>query len=276
MIKRILLCADDYAQNQDISMGILTLCQQQRINAVSSLVNAPLWAESSEKLLPLKTTHYLGLHFNLTWGRALSAEWQACYGKEFKGLTWLLKQCYGGRLDKRSVEAEIQAQIQAYTAALGEKPDFFDGHQHIQQLPIIRDIIGTLYTKSPFAPLLRNTCNGGRDLVCRIGFPKKQLIAVLGGWAFKQQLKQLKMPTNTSFAGIYNFAKAKHYRSYFRHFLAISQDAGLIMCHPGLPSVDQSDPLSAFRHEEMNYLMSDIFWQDLRDYGYELMFKATT
>src|ERR1700744_6673546 len=109
MIKNILLCADDYAQNEAISAGILILAKNRKINAISCLVNSPHWQESSRELKTIQNHAYLGLNFNLSFGQALSAQWQKNYSPHFGKLSNLIQQSYLRRLDKESIEAEFCA-----------------------------------------------------------------------------------------------------------------------------------------------------------------------
>ena len=97
-MKNIIICGDDYAQNEAISAGILLLAKTKRINAISCLVNSPNWAETYSELKQIKNSTYIGLHLNLTFGRALSAIWQTNYGINFTNLSALIKQSYLGRL----------------------------------------------------------------------------------------------------------------------------------------------------------------------------------
>lgn len=267
---KIIICADDYAQNNAISEGILALAEAKRINAISCLVNSDTWIDAHQGLNKVKNTCLIGLHFNLTLGQALSSEWKKQVGTSFSSLPQLLQNVYLGRLDRKVVTAEIVAQLEAFTSVMQVEPQFIDGHQHIHQLPIIRDALLAVYSKFKLTSFFRNTSNDWRDFFCLESFPKCQLIALLGGRVFKRRLVQQLIPSNTSFAGIYNFSKASDYPYYFKRFLTKSKDGGLIMCHPGNESNDVSDPLHQYRHFELNYLMSDAFLRDLEDNSVQL------
>ena len=92
MRKQLILCADDFAQNEDISEGILSLMRTKRINATSCVVNSPCWPEQSEALHAFKSSHFIGLHLNLTMGQPLSAVWRKHEGEVFQRLPHLLKR----------------------------------------------------------------------------------------------------------------------------------------------------------------------------------------
>ena len=144
-------------------------------------------------------------------------------------------------------------------------PDFIDGHEHIHQLPTIREALIAIYKQKKLTGFCRNTSNGWRDFFCYANFPKRQAISLCGGLVFNRLLKKQSILANSSFAGIYNFAKARNYRYYFQTFLQQSTTGGLIMCHPGQQSNDYHDPLHRYRHHELNYLLSNGFLTDLTD-----------
>jgi chitin disaccharide deacetylase len=263
MLKNILICADDYSQNNAICDGILNLLSQKKINATSCLVNSESWNETHQALNQFKNHALIGLHLNLTLGSPLSQTWKKYYGNSFPGLGQVIRRCYSSTYQKDAFVAEINAQVDAFTHALGINPDFIDGHQHIHQLPGLRDVLMASHTQQHWTGFFRNTSNGVSDYLSLASFPKRQLIALLGGHDFKKSLTQEKKASNTSFAGIYNFKHAANYRHYFKKFLKLSQPGGLIMCHPGMPSTDHRDPLYRSRHHEFHYFMSDDYVQDL-------------
>ncbi|PJD93540.1 MAG: hypothetical protein CK424_01690 [Legionella sp.] len=293
MEKELILCADDYAQSESISAAILSLANQQRINAISCLVNMPFWHEASLDLQPIKTSHFIGLHLNLTFGQPLSAVWRAHYGEQFWPLPKLLQRAYTRQLDITIVTAEIQAQIDLFVQDMQIYPDFIDGHQHVQQFPVIRDALLAIYRKQhsmvheysavypfdvhtdvePSPCFLRKTYDDWRDLLSLQGFPKRQILALLGGITWKNRLNAGHVFTNSNFGGIYNFHASIQYRTYFKQFLTDLKDGGLIMCHPGYDASDALDPICAFRHHEFDYLSGDTFLQDLQDHAVQFMKK---
>lgn len=285
MSKKIIICADDFSQNEDISEGILSLARLQRINAISCLVNTPYWSDFYPELFAVKQKNYIGLHLNFTFGQPLSSAWRKYEGEQFYNLRTLLKRLYLRKIKPDTIIAEIKAQIDVFTHSMHIYPDFIDGHQHVQQLPFIREALLAVHTKKMghVSSLLevsedfyddsleysesffRNTNNGYKDMFAMLAFPKKQALTILGGLKYKSLLVQKQIPTNASFSGVYNFKKAKNYRKYFQKFLANTKHGGIIMCHPGMVSEDSTDPLYKYRHYEFNYFMSDVFLSDIED-----------
>lgn len=263
-LKNIILCADDYAQNEDISCGIIRAIDARRLNALSCLTTSFYWPEASRDLLSRRPQALIGLHFNLTHGFALSDAWKAEYGQTFGGLLGVLQASYFKRLNLDVLKAECAAQLEAFRCALGVEPDFIDGHQHVHQLPQVRDALLAVYQDNQLTGFIRNTA---RAIHCS----KSYIIARLGGITFKHALNSAGITTNTSFSGVYPFHRSRHYRRYFNCFLNHSQNSGLIMCHPGNRSTDKTDPLREYRCDELEYLMSDTFLDDLSLQGASLV-----
>lgn len=297
-IKDLMVCADDFGQHVSISEGILALAAQQRINAVSCMVNGGDWLASARMLHAVIASDSeasqqgsvvqaiarndgvnnsfsqtqpalsVGLHFNLTEGRPLSPSWRKQHGDQFPSLPQLIGLLYRKKLDLSLVHQELLAQWDAFTVQLGQAPDFVDGHQHIHQLLGVRQVCCDVFRLKAFQGWCRVTSNGIGDWVLSTGFPKPMAMWLLGGHAFKKRLRQQQINTNTSFFGFYPFKQAASYRHYFRGFLAKSQKGGVIMCHPGLPSQDQHDPLYGSRPQEFSYFASDAYVQDLKEFGF--------
>jgi len=263
MTRKLYLCADDYAQNEGISRGIEALAEAGRINAISCMVTMPTWASCAVRLSAHVASCYVGLHVNLTQGAPLSQAWISKYGKIFKPLSWLILMCFSNKLDKQVVASELDLQLDAFIAKTGRFPDFIDGHQHVHQFLGVREhLFAKHYTQAQAR--FRNTSPPQQAGHMFGGFPKKQLIACLGGRRFNHILSEKQNMLNTSFSGVYNFKQAKNYRQHFNQFLKNSASEGLIMCHPGHDVDDHTDPLYLSRGHEFDYLMSDVYLDDMR------------
>ncbi len=271
MNKKILICADDYAQNLEISQGILALVALGRMNAVSCLTNSPDWLMHADSLKAIQKPCLVGLHLNLTWGDALSHAWREHYGARMPKLSWLIGKTHLRGLKATSIHDELLAQLDAFVLGMGRLPDFIDGHQHVHQLPQIRDVLLHVYRQKHLNGFIRRTTENLLELFQSTGFPKRPLIAALGGMAFHRQLRQTLIPCNTSFSGIYDFGQNLAYRQRFRQFLMQSRDGGLIMCHPGYASNDETDDIRASRPYEFDYFASDAFLEDMTELGFTFL-----
>jgi len=263
-MKKIILCADDYGQNQSISQAIITLLERKRLSATSCMTTAPLWPEHAKWLQSFKNQVDIGLHFNLTEGHLLSDALKKSHG--FMPLGQMIKRAYCRMLNASAIEAELHAQLDRFEAAMDQLPDFIDGHQHVHQLPVIRHVLLNVYEKRLRERGSYIRCVYDPKIFSRLGhryFVKKLMIQWLTGAAsFKQELIQRKVPHNSSFAGIYPFAASAHYSTIFPEFLSQMTHQGIIMCHPGLPSQDDSDPIAKARHHEFLYFESEQFIAD--------------
>ncbi len=243
-MKKIILCADDYGQNQSISQAILTLIEKKRVSATSCMTTSSHWPEHAQWLKPFKGQVELGLHFNLTDGVPVST---------------LIKQAYLHRLKASVVEAELHAQLDRFETAIGCPPDYIDGHQHIHQLPIIRDVLFNVYEQRLRQYQTYIRCVYVSRVLLKRNI-KMLIIQLLCGSAhFRKELIKRKIPHNASFAGIYSFQHSAQYADIFPSFLTQISDHGLIMCHPGLGGDAQSDAIARARRDEFHYFASEGF-----------------
>lgn len=256
-MKRIILCADDYGQNNFISQAIILLIKKNRLTATTCMTTSRYWLESAA---PLKSFDKLdiGLHFNLTEGKSLS---QAV---TFLPLKKLLIKSFLKKINQASIETELHAQLDQFEAGMGRLPDFIDGHQHVHQFPIVREALLSVYQKR-----LKNHLKYLRSVQDRLtyfrwgdAYLKRVLIQNSGANSFKKQLLYNKIRHNPSFSGIYSFSKSDQYRAFFNQFLAKIMDNGIIMCHPGLSGDDYEDTIRQARYDEYCYLNSQHFVED--------------
>lgn len=261
--KTLVLCADDYGLNPGVSQGIRALLAKKRLSATSCMVTFQDWPEQAELLAAHGQHAKLGLHFNLTEGYFLSKP-----ELPMTGLTPLIARAYLRQLDPGLIEAELSAQLDRFTQHLGRMPDFIDGHQHIQQLPLIRECFLKVYHQrfSAFKPWVRATWPGVKTRHFSL---KAGLLALLGGRSFQKLLQEAGIPHWPCFAGIHDFSNQHDYGDLFRSWLAAAPDQTLMMCHPGLED-PAPDPIAASRQREWAYLSSDRFIQDLSDYRFGL------
>ncbi len=259
-MKQIILCADDFGQNAEISQGILKLVRASRITATSCLVTTRDFWEAALQLQSCKTLIDIGLHLNLTHGYALGQIPGLMPDRRLPSVGKLLLSAFLHRFTVASILAEFERQLDQFVKAFGRLPDFIDGHQHIHHFPRIRAALQALLQKrfKDHAYYVRSVWNvqgsSWRDA-------KTQVIRYSGARPLERWLTQKAIAHNTSFSGIYGF-KAKtpeDLEAYFQKFLSESEDGGLIMCHPGLQGLDLSDPLYYSRQKEFDFLMSERF-----------------
>lgn len=271
-MKSVILCADDFAQNESISQGILSLIALQRLSATSCMTNSPHWPEHSVLLKSFSEKICIGLHFNLTEGKPLSKMSRLAPLDHFPSLSILLKQSLLRKLDITEIENELRHQLAQFEKYMGRLPDYIDGHQHVHQFPVIRDIVLKVYQErlQKNNSLIRCVSEKNFTSLFRSsGKTKRAIIYFLGSSRFKNQLANCNIRHNTSFSGFYDFENSKNYSRLFPQFLDGVDSQGWIMCHPGLaPSAtflvshDTMDPIAQSRYDEYGYFTSDLFLKD--------------
>lgn len=209
----MIICADDFGMTADINRATAELARAGKINAVSCMVNMPFFTTGEVGGLGGVK---LGLHFTL-------AETPA----EFRRL---VLRAYMRRLSRHDIFAELSAQYERFEEIAGRKPDFIDGHLHIQQLPVVCDAVIEFIQKrcADHLPSVRNAA-----IPLWRCTPKSFLISVPGR-NLKRELKLAGIPTNEGFGGIYNYTDFMRYPRHLERFLGTVPETGILMVHPGL------------------------------------------
>jgi predicted glycoside hydrolase/deacetylase ChbG (UPF0249 family) len=268
-MKRIILCADDYGQNLAISQAIIELLDDKHLSATSCLVTQPNWASQAKMLAPYTDQIDIGLHFNLTDGKPLSKELPA-----FLPLKDLIIKSFTKGIKKEPIVSELNAQLEAFVEATGKLPDFIDGHKHVHQFPIVRDAFLQVFDERLRESGAYVRCTFDPASLYRVkdvAFLKQLIIQLTGGIIFKRELEKRKITHNSTFAGIYNFAAAPDYSRLFPRFLSQVGDRGLIMCHPGMHSTEETEEIVNMRHQEYIYFSSPKFLHICREQEIKLI-----
>ena len=255
----IVLCVDDFALHPLIDQAVLQLASKGRISATSCMSTAPRWRTAAHDLKPLRPHLAVGLHFNLT----------ESHGGLYHALTLkqAIAQAYLGRWRAAQWQAVWREQLDAFEAAMGTAPDFIDGHQHVHQLPGVRQALLAEITARYAAherPWLRSTVPAGRLW----SSAKALIIATLGGYSATRLWRTAHLATNHGFAGVYGFdaPTPAAYRVHMQSWLRQVQPGSLLMCHPAA-GVVQGDAIGTQRPKECAYLLSDEFVEDLQRFG---------
>jgi len=264
------LCADDYGMGSGICRAILELVRSGRLSAVSCLSGGPAWAQLGPELAAepavVDGRVRIGLHFNLTEGRplsaALAARWPA-----FPRLPALIVRAHLRALPRQALADEWAAQVRAFIAVAGRAPDFVDGHQHVQHLPGVRELV--------LVGVAALAASAGRPVAVRAtgqlpgpGFGvKRALIAATGGAALQRRLDAAGLPHNRTLFGVYDFRAADYRQLMQRWLAALPPSDALLFCHPGAGDGGSADPIAAARRREYDYLRSPRFLDDLRNAG---------
>ena len=265
-LKRVVLCADDYAMNESVSAGILHLARAQRLSATSAMVLSPRWSVDVAPLRELRGQLDVGLH--LDWTSEFAQ--QAGHGRPLGSLMW---QSMLGQLNAEVVRRAIEQQLDVFEKQWQAAPDHVDGHQHVQQFAGVRnilvDILQRRYGASGKRPWMR---------VSKVSQPglKGHIISWMGAHALFAWASQNRWPVAMPLSGVYAFdGDLAQYDAHMQSWLAHlpksdpSQPVSIIMCHPAA-TLQADDPIGAARVREYTYFKSSNFEAHLETFGVQL------
>jgi predicted glycoside hydrolase/deacetylase ChbG (UPF0249 family) len=270
--KTIAFCADDVGLAGGVADTVAALAAAGRLAAASCVTTTSAWVAEgralAERLGPASECE-LGLHFNLTEGVPLSADLARVW-PELPRLERLILLAHLRQLPRTALAVELRAQRDAFTAAVGRPPAYIDGHQHVHDLPVVRDVLLALLDaeRAPVAPrpAIRNT---GHIAGPGHGW-KRMLIERTGGRALQHQLEARGIRHNSVLLGVYDFADPD-YRTLVRGWLAAAPaHGGMVFCHPNAGAVSSSDAIGEARRREAAYLSSAAFADDLAEAGFSV------
>lgn len=227
---KLILCADDFGQSEAIDQAIIELIEKNRLSATSCMTLSPRWPSAAKKLTPsIRKKASIGLHLDFThFGEAIDHPKLV--------LLSLLRQ-----LSAQAIKQSIHQQLDAFESALGFAPDYVDGHQHVHQLPQIRDVLlEVLLTRYPKRlPWLRiarpPTSDGLKGII----------IGILGANALEKNAQKLGFIYSGTLLGAYGFNGSRAaYIERFKHWLKEIENINgtpVLMCHPALEQAQNDD-----------------------------------
>lgn len=233
--RSLCICIDDFGLDAAINEAALRLVRAGLAHAVSCQVGAPAWTGAwidALRGLPRAKVD-IGLHLDFTEYPVRTASRRSLAG--------LMAASLLRRLEPAAVRAEIRAQLDAFENALGRAPDFVDGHQHVQQLPVIRtELIAELADRYGRASLWVRS-SGARytwamwRAVGTAGALKAYAIALLGAGALSRLAREAGLAHNTRLLGIYDArANRARCRALLTMWLQAADSGDLLMCHPAV------------------------------------------
>lgn len=245
------VCADDFAIHNEASTAIAELIALGRVTATSAMTLSPLWAHHAQWVYALRAKFDMGLHLDA------SSDFARAQGG--RGLGSLMMASQLRRLQTAVCQDWVKAQLDAFEAVWQAPPDHVDGHQHIQQFPVIRDVLlnelARRYTTIPFVRVSRPTA---------YRHPKAALIQAMGARPWQAMLRAAGVPHNRWLTGLYDFdPEPGRYPQVMRHCLNALPVQSVLMCHPA-KGLAPGDEIGAARNQEYQYLASDAFVRDLR------------
>lgn len=249
-MKPLIICADDFAQSPAIDAGIIQLILQNRLSATSCMVLSPRWTEAAKSLKQeIRNKADIGLHLDFT-------QFGDAYAHPVLIARSLLRS-----LPVEATRLSIHKQLDRFEEELGTAPDYVDGHQHVHQLPQIRDtLLDALkqrYNKK--LPWIRIAKPPASD-----GF-KGKIIRQLGGKALERKAKVMGFDCSGELLGVYSFTgNSQHYEKLLGTWISAANNSiGIpaLMCHPAIEKLGSeiNDPIYAARLTEFLVLNSNNF-----------------
>lgn len=254
-MKTVFLTADDYSYHPAVDAGILDLIDAGRLSGAACMTRAPGWPAAAARLATRHDSATFGLHLDLTE-----------FAPQRHRLWPLIAASRAGLLKPVTLREEIAAQCARFEDATGRAPGYVDGHQHVHQLPQIRDaLIAVLLARyDGRLPWLR--ISGARP---GDGF-KPRFIAALGAPVLLRHARAAGFRVMPRLLGAYGFDRdATGYRNRLAHWFATADEGDAVMCHPAMQAVP-GDPIGRARAIEHRVLAGSGFQALLATAGIQI------
>jgi predicted glycoside hydrolase/deacetylase ChbG (UPF0249 family) len=242
------ICADDFGLAPGIAEAVFRLAEQGVVQATSCMVGAPLWRAHGARLREWSGLE-AGLHLDFTE--------HPLDGGRRRSLGVLIAGSYAGMLGAALVRREVSAQFDAFEVVMGRVPDFIDGHQHVHQLPVIRNaLIAEIETRyrDRRKPWLRSTRRARCTAVGAAERFKASFIEQIGANELSALATRAGLVQNRHLLGVYDFfGGPARYESLLQTWITTAAPRDLLMCHPSAEA-DPRDALAAARRAEFEVL----------------------
>ncbi len=228
--KWIVFCADDLGISKGTNEGILKAFEAGLVRETSLCVTGKAWEDGIALIKELHPELGTGLHLSFTLGRALTGPIPELTDTEgnFHSLPQVLKACLFKKLEPKSLEAEVKAQIDR---ANSEIPllTHINGHHHVHVFPQIRKAVIKALGQSTI-PWIRLP-NETPHLWNRFSL-RRNLLAHFSR-QFRTLAKGLHLPpSGTAFLGISGFDKPNYQSFFFRQLAKLKLNKAEWMVHP--------------------------------------------
>lgn len=260
-----LVCADDYGLAPGIDRAIRELVADRRLDATSVMTVFDDFDSEIAPLLAVAGPCRIGLHFTLTDFMPLGPMKKISRSGRLPSMAQFLMRAYARQLDGGEIAAELERQFERLATVLGRKPDFIDGHKHVQVLPIVRDVV-LAHARRHDVPVRMIELPTG---IAKDALPQHGKARMLG-WMGRQLAAEAgDQALNRGFLGVRSFSPRESYRALFRRWLAVAPTGSLIMCHPGFPdeTLAARDCVTTTRAGEFAYLSSPGYLADRAEYA---------
>lgn len=222
--RRLAVCVDDFGLAEGVNQAVLALAQRGRISATSCMVGASHFRVGVPALRELDPAALdVGLHLDLT-------EAPRDMHLRLPLQEWIVLS-HLRLLPREGLRREIEVQLDAFERAFGRPPSHVDGHEHVHQLPGVRqELVAALEARYPdHRPWLRNTRRPRHAGLGR----KAWIIEAVGAAGLARLARAKGFGQNGHLVGVYDFrGDAERYLALLGGWLRAAGDGDLLMCHP--------------------------------------------
>jgi predicted glycoside hydrolase/deacetylase ChbG (UPF0249 family) len=257
-MKRIAICIDDYGLHPAVDEAVLAMIAKGRVTATSCMVGAPAWQYDVAALKEQFDASRVdaGLHLDLVE--------YPIEGSLRRPVGAWMRDSVLRRIDAAAVLGEIRRQLDAFEATMGRAPSHVDGHQHVHQFPVIRELLveelAHRYAGGKL-PWLRSTAGASRWRF------KGHVDEAMGAKALARLGRERGFAQNATLLGVYDFRGGpQRFRALLREWLAGARDGDLLMCHIATGIVP-GDEIAQARVDEYGVFAHDEFDGMLREAG---------
>jgi predicted glycoside hydrolase/deacetylase ChbG (UPF0249 family) len=242
-MRAVFVTADDYGYNPAVDAAIRDLLQAGRLSGTGCMTRSPRWQDAAQQARSLLDEGPFGLHVDLTEFSPLR-----------RGLWPLIAASLCRRLDDAALRDEIDHQCALFEDATGHAPAYVDGHQHVHQLPQVRDALLDVLTRRYAGRLPWLRISGARP-----GDGSKSLfIAALGAPALERRATAAGFRVMPRLLGAYGFdGDTAGYRRRLAAWLSGAADGDALMVHPASAALPD-DPIGEARVREYAVLREDL------------------
>ena len=272
----MILAADDFGISPSVDRANIRLIENKRISSVGCMM-AGSNPELKMNLLELKKLSSevdVGLHLVLTDSAPVGEHNSQMglldkYGR-LPNLKTLATKAYLGILSAHAVELEIVAQIEKFKSIFDRVPDFIDGHQHVQQLPIARNAIASavaIFNRIGYVRVanLPNEWMWKSAQLFSPRFAFENLALTIPGRQSAFLFSEKKIRHNRYLLGYYRHTPDMLFNEVFEKYLSVHPEVNdIFFCHPGHADdhLKKVDSLVDSRKDNFEFLISSEF-QDM-------------